>query len=750
MKKKDILQSLSRADKWYLGGGNRLLWAPPFPLHLDSPGFWDEAHYYNYELKPLFTWSIIDEDGKEASLRFLRRRWDPSCLIQEYEGTVKGTTRGLRLTERRAVLPNDVAISVVEVRNVTTKKIRLHFVAWTTQEHFPSKESVWLADIEHSKGVVSFRKFLRPSVNPHIEIACAFSLNRTSQSYGLNLSEKTALRPDWRFTPWCESFPSGGLGNEKQLDGVTDDGLVYMGLQTPLAIGPGQSTQVAVGFAVSSVAVEALSSLRVALQQPNPIDLSRMNWNDHFSSVPSFECSDEFIQRYYWYRWYGLRLNTQYGSEGNYKRPFVCEGIGYFRAPISYSAPCHMLENRWMHEPDLAQGSLLTFLDNQRDDGGFRGYIDMNYFRQEMFYHADWGNALLQLEMIHPSQSFREEVYEGLKKYAGYFDRERDEEVSGLYDIDNHYETGQEYMHRYTTVHPRADQDNWGEVFRLQGVDVTVYVYRLKQALCSIAEKLGKNDDADLWKIEAQKIKNAVLESMWDPKEEMFFDVDPATGERTNVKAATCFYPYFTDIVEKGHKRGLKRHLLNRHEFWTPFPVPSSSADDEFFCPEPEWKGKRMNCPWNGRVWPMTNSHIAEALASSAISMNDDALRGKAAAFMTKYIKMMFFDADPQLPNCFEHYHPFYGTPSIYRGIDDYQHSWVNDLIIKYLCGIRPEEFSVTIDPFPFGINAALIDNVLVRGRRLRVKIDRNRFVVWLDGRQHAESVFGKPISIQI
>ena len=27
-----------------------------------------------------------------------------------------------------------------------------------------------------------------------------------------------------------------------------------------------------------------------------------------------------------------------------------------------------------------------------------------------------------------------------------------------------------------------------------------------------------------------------------------------------------------------------------------------------------EWKGKRHVCPWNGRVWPMTNSHVMEAL----------------------------------------------------------------------------------------------------------------------------------------
>ena len=661
-----------------------------------------------------------------------------------------GSKAKLQVTERRAVLPSDVATSAVEIRNTTRKKLRLQFVAWTTQENAPSKEAVWLKDVEHSKGVISFQKFLRPSVHPHVEIACAFSLNHKSPTFGLNLSEKAALRPDWRQTPWFGTSGKDVLGTKKQLGAATDEGLVYMALSSPMSLAPGQSTRIAIGFAASPSAEETLRNLRAALQQSDPIDLSRMNWNDHFDSVPSFECSDEFFQRYYWYRWYGLRLNTQFGNEGNYKRPFVCEGIGYFRAPISYSAPCHMLENRWMHEPELAQGSLLTFLDNQRDDGGFRGYLDMNYFRQEMFYHADWGNALLQLELVHPSQLLLEEVYEGLKKYVGYFDRERDEEVSGLYDIDNHYETGQEYMHRYIVVNSRADQESWGEVFRLKGVDVTVYIYRLKQALGTIAEKLGKNDDADLWKIEAEKIKAAVLEKMWDQKEEMFFDVDPATGNRTNVKASTCFYPYFTDIVGQDHVHGLKRHLLNRDEFWTTYPVPSSSADDEYFCPEPEWKGKRMNCPWNGRVWPMTNSHVAEALATTALSMNDKTLRKKAAEFITRFVKMMFFDGAPELPNCFEHYHPFTGTPSVYRGIDDYQHSWVNDLIIKYLCGIRPEEFSVVIDPFPFGLASVTIDNVVIRGRRLKVKIEGKCFIVWLDGQHHAQSVLGKPISIQI
>lgn len=750
MKKTDILRLLERNDKWYLGGGNRLLWAPTFPLYLDSPGFWDEAHYYNYEIKPLFTWTILDEDGSECALRFKNRLWNPACLTQAYDVSPEDNGWKIRVEETKSLLSSDVAVSVVRLKNNSRKKIRVHLVAWTAQEHAPSKSSDWLADIKRFKGSFSFKKFVRPSVTPHVEIACAFAMRSQTQTYSVNLSERTAVQPRWSLTPWFETFARGRLPNTSKLSGAANEGLVYIALHTQVTLPAGKESQIPIAFAASPSTDEALRNIQAALRQSNPVELSTISWKDHFDSVPSFECSDEFLTHYYWYRWYGLKLNTQYGNEGNYKRPFVSEGIGYFRAPISYSAQCHMLENRWMHDPEVAQGSLLTFIDNQREDGGFRGYIDMNYYRQEMFYHANWGNALLQLHAIHPSLEYLENVYEGLKKYVSYFDKERDEEVSGLYDIDNHYETGQEYMHRYTAVNPRADQEHWGEVFRLKGVDVTVYLYELKRAMSSVAERLDKIDESDLWRIEADKIKSAVREKMWDPNEEMFFDVDPATGQRTMVKAAICFYPYFTDIVDQSHLRGLKRHLLNKKEFWTPFPVPSSSADDEFFSSSPTWKGTRMNCPWNGRVWPMTNSHMAEALASTAIVFSDVALREKAAEFISGFVRMMFFNGNPNRPNCFEHYNPVSGKPSVYRGIDDYQHSWVNDLILKYVCGIRPEEFSVVIDPFPFNIDYVTVDDIMIRGRRIRVQIRGKRFKVWLDGEHHAESVLGRPIQVQI
>ncbi len=47
--------------------------------------------------------------------------------------------------------------------------------------------------------------------------------------------------------------------------------------------------------------------------------------------------------------------------------------------------------------------------------------------------------------------------------------------------------------------------------------------------------------------------------------------------------------------------------------------MPSSSRKDPLYDPDARWKGKRHNCPWNGRVWPMTNSHIAEAIGRVAL-----------------------------------------------------------------------------------------------------------------------------------
>jgi hypothetical protein len=104
---------------------------------------------------------------------------------------------------------------------------------------------------------------------------------------------------------------------------------------------------------------------------------------------------------------------------------------------------------------------------------------------------------------------------------------------------------------------------------------------------------------------------------------------------------------------------------------------------------------------------------------------------------------------DPARPNCFEHYHPLEGTACEYRGIDDYMHSWVADLLLKYAAGVRLSPAGpglqgarLRVDPYPFGLSHFLLLNCHVHGRKLDVCFNRDRqgresagYRVYLDGK---------------
>src|SRR5439155_204036 len=178
-----------------------------------------------------------------------------------------------------------------------------------------------------------------------------------------------------------------------------------------------------------------------------------------------------------------------------------------------------------------------------------------------------------------PDAAFEAEVYPGLVRYAEWLLRTRDADHTGMIDVVNQYETGQEFMSRYQTVDPEADRAGWESRMRLKGVDVTVYGYRLLRALERFAGRVTPADVAR-WREAASRTGRAILEKMWDSVAELFFDVNRRTARPTGVKAAVCFYPFATDLVDARHVDGLGRHLFDAGEFWTPYPVPSSSVDD--------------------------------------------------------------------------------------------------------------------------------------------------------------------------
>ncbi len=85
-----------------------------------------------------------------------------------------------------------------------------------------------------------------------------------------------------------------------------------------------------------------------------------------------------------------------------------------------------------------------------------------------------------------------------------------------------------------------------------------------------------------------------------------------------------------------------------------------------------------------------------------------------------------------------------------FEGIDDYQHSWIIDLIFKYLIGIDFNN-KLVIDPFPFVVDKYSVNNLYIRGHELSINYDKeNYYLIKLDGKDFHCSKSREKIEIEL
>lgn len=779
----DPLNFLAREDKWYLANGRGAMYAPPFPRFLAVPGFWDECYVADLRLERLFTVLILDEEHRPVSLpvaRPLRPRTE-TCSAGPYarEGrgggglrrpgldtpapppvlwrpdvlTIERQNEHLVCREERVIVGDHIFASRLTLTNRGDRKRTLSLLQWSLPSRARElKHDGHTLDSARREGDALLLSLTARRSGANVELHAAMGADAAPTSHIIAVAEPHDSSPLWETSVFQDKLTASGLPNEDALSTAADPyGLAHLGLHYAVEVPAGESRQITFAFAVSTEGGRAARAL-AGLAQVDVVASSEKSWRGFFDSLPYFECSDPHLTTYYWYRWYGLRLLMVAACEGRLRHPCVFEGIGGFRCHISYSAQCHMLECSWMPFPSFAEGSLLNFVENQLDSGSFAGHIGLAW-NDQGFYHANWGANALQVYNNFGDKGFLKAIYPALCRYAEYFARERDPEGSHLYDVINQGETGQEYGSRYLFADPEAD--TW-KAIRLKGVDATVYIYELQRALAEIALKLDAPDDADRWRAEAAATRDAVRARMWDAEREEFCDLLPGTWERSPYSPAVSFYPFMTDIAGPEHISALRRHLLNPERFWTSCPVPTHPLDDPLFDADAEWKRVRHSCPWSGRVWPMTNSHVCEALARTAQTL-DPSLAEDAAELLRRFVRMMFFDGDVRRPNCYEHYNPITGMPCLYRGVDDYQHSWVVDLIVKYAAGFQPQaEGRAVVHPLPMGLEHFTLDRVKFRGHDIKVtwrapslQADDAGLRIYVDGAVRAQAAGLERIGIE-
>jgi len=695
----DVLTRLSRHDKWALAGGKGALSAPPFPKHLTVPGFWDECYLADLRLPRLFTVLFLS-DGKPIHLCGEVVDWNPSRLRLRYDSDVftieetrcvsEGNAFVSQLTLVRGSGPIDTFLwSHLELcePGVGAPWTSIGDVSLDAESITASWRTAWPAEVKPDRtGIESESTQGSGTMLAARPLWLSLGGDAPRVSHTINLAQRHDESPLYELSPLPDKFKRGCLpGDIKALVGVPPiEGLLHVvghyrlesGRPLTLACGTGLSKQ------------EAARSLE-EIRKADPVAKSRNDWNAYFASVPQLTSEDPFIANAYWYRWFGLRLNTVdlpgyrlLTEEGPQEAgPFVTEGIGFFRNFVSYSAQAHLREVSWMRDPRLAVGILDNLAVIQRADGSFPGH---NYSARPPrdFYHADFGTPVSQLFALHPEAIDRPHLA-ALRRYADYLLRDRtlSKDTTGptMFDVFDQNETGQEYMSRYLFASEEADR--W-ESFRFSGVDATVYAERTFSALANF--RMASSPYAAF----AEGARRGLAEVAWDPEAEFFCDVKD--GHRSPARPATGLYALLVPGLEAEGREAARRWLANPGEFWLSAGFPATAVSDPTFSSEGEWRERRTNCPWNGRSWPMANSHLVDGLARLARATRDADLRRLAGEALIKTVRLMFHDGDPTRPNSFEHYDPMTGRPALYRGYDDYMHSWVADLILRHGAGLTP------------------------------------------------------------
>ncbi len=700
---------MNSRHKIALGGGGFCLYAPRFPRYQHHPGFADEVLISNVLLPRLYNIAVL-EDG--CLLDFHNSKMDVKngVLHCEYSGV-----RGLKMREQRFVTTDDRFVCNIELENTTKNDRDVTVVMWTTTDvegEPPSLEG----------DSFRIRRQLSMDDCPPVPTEIVFGSPDSKGARCLQgvFAEGGSDRPDYEETPWygVADFPTPSAKRPMEKPSpIHPNSHVYLGVFRHYAIKSGTKQT----HRFEANVIFKGKGINYRPRRPDPKDES--GWLAFRDKAPKFTCEWKELERIVEDRLRAIHLLRCPSGVGNISSPNITKGNGQFHLPNSFAAAAALREVRWLQDANLGRGILKGFFDNVRQNGMVPGNLYMTSLTQCGFFHADWGRGFEAFDETHPDKATKRAVIMEMQRFTKWLANNRDPEGSGLTDIVNQIESGQELSRRFTVIDDKSDRSEaHEEEFRVKGIDASVFRYRLVSFLHQVAEELQEKAMANRFHAAKEVIHDIIRKRMWDEKNAIFMDLDPKSRRRTGVKAAVGFYPLGTDIPTPAQQEKLLKTLADRKEFWTKYPVPSVAMSDPHFDPEGKWRGTRRDTPWNGRSWPMINSQILESLAYVAERSNKPAMRLCKELFK-RTVAMVSGELEGiEVARICEHYHPITGRPSRYRGIDLLMHSFLMDNVFRIAGGFVVRFGEIQNDPVIDDMPDFKLQGVPVGNKRYNVE----------------------------
>lgn len=309
-----------------------------------------------------------------------------------------------------------------------------------------------------------------------------------------------------------------------------------------------------------------------------------------------------------------------------------------------------------------AKKEIFSLLSKQFQNGMIPHMIYWKKYKNTSFPKIKWGKngtstitqpPMLAFAVWHIFQkdkdiNFLKSVYPHLYHFYRYLLTERDPHQKHLIGIMNPDESGEDNSPRFdlpldlNSVQTLKENTNrrlklvaqnieckfdapfcMRNFFWVKDVPFNSIMIANLRLLAKIAEKVGSDEDAVYFTKEAEDISSAMKKFMLE--DGIFWSTYGEDYKKIKVKTWAIFAPLFAQIIsQKEAKNLVSKHLLNKNEFWTNFPVPATALNEASFDSKGFWRGPT----WIGTNWFIYKGllnygfqDIAEEIKRSSIAL---------------------------------------------------------------------------------------------------------------------------------
>jgi glycogen debranching enzyme len=333
---------------------------------------------------------------------------------------------------------------------------------------------------------------------------------------------------------------------------------------------------------------------------PNQIPFSiaahnaRTHWEQWFDHAP--DVKGPYREKYA-YAWW-VMANNLMSPKGFITHEAMMPTKAFYVGVWLWDSALHAIAYRHI-DPELARDQIRVMLTHQLSDGMLPDAIFDEGVVSEISHpiHARvtkppilaW--AALKIHETDPSLDFLNEIYGPLTRWNTWWFDCNDDDGDGIV----------QYTHPYS-----SGLDNsplWDYGMPVESPDINTYLHIQMSSLATMAEILGKPDEANGWRKRAEALADRMVKHLWDDKAGLF----RALHNESPIPVNSPFnlYPLWTGQLSSQITDRLLEHLKKPAEFWGRFGLPTVAYNDATYNPDKMWRGP---------VWANINYFFVEAL----------------------------------------------------------------------------------------------------------------------------------------